>query len=187
MSGQPPPREGCLDCRLIGERCGRCEAKETAEEAQARLRAAEPLTLRNDALSDEEVRDLVLWETEGEIPAFRVGWCFYRDRGVLPPDRYDPTGGLWGQNERVACGRGALACRAVREVLGPVQALPLVAESRVWTRSLSDSELLHLWNSHGPTASEPCVEERTCPLRDCRVGPAPRGLGEKEEGAAEGS
>jgi hypothetical protein len=75
--------------------------------------------MKTDALSDDEVRDLTLWETDGEIAAFRAGWCYYRDEGHAPPDYHDPTGGAWGQNERVAFGRGALACQAVRDKLGP--------------------------------------------------------------------
>src|SRR5262245_3208802 len=54
--------------------------------AAARVLQGDP----GDPLDDQEVRDLTLWETDSELPAFRAGWLYYRNRYELPPDYFDP-------------------------------------------------------------------------------------------------
>lgn len=71
-------------------------------------------------LDDDEIRDLTLWETEAEIPAFRAGWLARRfgtyGCGEVPDAK---ALGLYpsNQNARVGWQRGWMACDAVRKVL----------------------------------------------------------------------
>jgi hypothetical protein len=71
-----------------------------------------------EILSDEEIRTLTLWETDSEIPAFKMGWCYRREHGPreTAPVAKELTENL-GQNERVAWERGWLAANAVYELL----------------------------------------------------------------------
>jgi hypothetical protein len=68
-------------------------------------------------LDDEEIRNLTLWETDDEIPAFREGWIYRRTHGrVQPQDEPEAKQlGLYplNQNARVAWERGWMACNAV--------------------------------------------------------------------------
>jgi hypothetical protein len=81
-------------------------------------------------LDDEEIRGLTLWETDGEIPAFKAGWRARAQEGpqTPAPEGRDRVGDL-GQNERVAWERGWLAADAVYKRL-----INETAPSRVVTR-----------------------------------------------------
>ncbi len=80
-----------------------------------------------DVLSDEEIRALTLWETDEEIPAFKMGWHFRREQraGQPRPEAKALAGNSlpfapladWGQNERVAWERGWIAADAVYTAL----------------------------------------------------------------------
>lgn len=94
-------------------------------------RGQEPATLpelhqvNEYPLDDEEVREITLWQTDAEIPAFRAGWMYRRHQ--LPPVPQYPSPehpscspeakmlGLYpeNQNARVAWERGWMACHAV--------------------------------------------------------------------------
>jgi len=66
-------------------------------------------------LDDDEIRNLTLWETDSEIPAFREGWVYRRTHGRTQEEPEAKLLGLYprDQNARVAWERGWMACNAV--------------------------------------------------------------------------
>jgi hypothetical protein len=80
-----------------------------------------------NALSDEEIRSFTLWETDTEIVAFKIGWCYRRKHGKRAgaPEAKSVAGTAltyapssdWGQNDRVAWERGWMAADAVHLLL----------------------------------------------------------------------
>lgn len=72
-------------------------------------------------LDDEEIREMTLWETDAEIPAFRAGWMYRRSQTMKESRRFVYAGALGlypdNQNERVAWERGWGACESVYRVM----------------------------------------------------------------------
>lgn len=108
------------------------DTRDRAALAYLLSRGQEPATLpeieqvrEEYPLDDEEVRQITLWETDAEIPAFRAGWMYRRYQ--LPPVPQYPSSehpscspeakslGLYpeNQNARVAWERGWMACHAI--------------------------------------------------------------------------
>lgn len=96
--------------------------EEEAEKAEAGFRMLPYLRppLPPEPLDDTEVRNLTLWETDAEIPAFRAGWMWVRTHWPHVPAVVEArTMELYpeDQNARVAWERGYVAARQVYSAL----------------------------------------------------------------------